>query len=180
MARSCRPTSSSSASASRRRPSLRSRPASTSTTASSTDPLRTSDPDIYAAGDVANVAHPSLGRRVRVEHWANALNGGAAAGRSMPTIPPRTTASPTSSPTSTTWAWSTSATPSPATPSSSAEISTRASSSRSGTRDGVVTAAMNVNVWDVVDDLKAIISRRRPVDLTRLTDLDIPLEDVAP
>ena len=46
-------------------------------------------------------------------------------------------------------------------------------------RDRVVTAAMNVNVWDVVDDLKAIISRRRPVDLTRLTDRDIPLEDVA-
>jgi 3-phenylpropionate/trans-cinnamate dioxygenase ferredoxin reductase subunit len=45
--------------------------------------LRTSDPDIYAAGDVAAVAHPSLGRRIRVEHWANALNGGAAAGRAM-------------------------------------------------------------------------------------------------
>ena len=45
--------------------------------------LRTSDPDIFAAGDVANVAHPLLGRRVRVEHWANALHGGPAAARSM-------------------------------------------------------------------------------------------------
>jgi len=45
--------------------------------------LRTSDPDVYAAGDVAAVAHPSLGRRIRVEHWANALNGGTAAGRAM-------------------------------------------------------------------------------------------------
>ncbi len=43
--------------------------------------LRTSDPDIFAAGDVANVAHPLLGRRVRVEHWANALHGGPAAAR---------------------------------------------------------------------------------------------------
>ena len=45
--------------------------------------LRTSDPDIYAAGDVASVLHPLVGKRIRVEHWSNALNGGAAAGRSM-------------------------------------------------------------------------------------------------
>ena len=36
--------------------------------------LRTSDPDVFAAGDVANAEHPVLGRQVRVEHWANALN----------------------------------------------------------------------------------------------------------
>jgi 3-phenylpropionate/trans-cinnamate dioxygenase ferredoxin reductase subunit len=36
--------------------------------------LRTSDPDVFAAGDVANAEHPVLGRRVRVEHWANALH----------------------------------------------------------------------------------------------------------
>ena len=45
--------------------------------------LRTSDPHIYAAGDVANAHHPLLDRHVRVEHWANALNGGPAAARSM-------------------------------------------------------------------------------------------------
>ncbi|MEJ8634869.1 NAD(P)/FAD-dependent oxidoreductase [Streptomyces sp. MS2.AVA.5] len=45
--------------------------------------LRTSDPDIYAAGDVAAAHHPLLGSRLRVEHWANALNGGPAAARSM-------------------------------------------------------------------------------------------------
>ncbi|MFW6205068.1 MAG: NAD(P)/FAD-dependent oxidoreductase [Actinomycetota bacterium] len=45
--------------------------------------LRTSDPDIYAAGDVAAVDNPLLGARVRVEHWANALDGGPAAARSM-------------------------------------------------------------------------------------------------
>ncbi|MCU1658889.1 MAG: FAD-dependent pyridine nucleotide-disulfide oxidoreductase, partial [Pseudonocardiales bacterium] len=45
--------------------------------------LRTSDPDIYAAGDVANAYNPLLGRRIRVEHWANALHGGPAAARSM-------------------------------------------------------------------------------------------------
>lgn len=36
--------------------------------------LESSDPDIYAVGDVAAHQHPALGRRVRVEHWANALN----------------------------------------------------------------------------------------------------------
>ncbi|RJQ77787.1 NAD(P)/FAD-dependent oxidoreductase [Pseudonocardiaceae bacterium YIM PH 21723] len=41
--------------------------------------LRTSDPDIYAAGDVANHAHPVLGKGIRVEHWANALNQPAVA-----------------------------------------------------------------------------------------------------
>ena len=45
--------------------------------------LRTSDENIFAAGDVANSFNPLLGRRVRVEHWANALNGGPAAARSM-------------------------------------------------------------------------------------------------
>src|SRR5439155_16570821 len=45
--------------------------------------LRASDPDVYAAGDVANAYHPLLGRHLRVEHWANALHGGPAAARSM-------------------------------------------------------------------------------------------------
>lgn len=44
--------------------------------------LRTSDPHVYAAGDVANHDHPSLGR-VRVEHWDNAIQQGRHAARSM-------------------------------------------------------------------------------------------------
>jgi len=35
---------------------------------------RTSDPDIFAAGDCANTPLPCLGRRVRLESWANAQN----------------------------------------------------------------------------------------------------------
>ena len=45
--------------------------------------LRTSDPDVFAAGDVANAQHPLLGRSVRVEHWDNAIEQGAVAGRNM-------------------------------------------------------------------------------------------------
>ena len=89
--------------------------ASRSTTACVVDAaLRTSDPDIFAAGDVANACHPLLGRRIRVEHWANALNGGTAAARvdARPAASP-TTGCPTSSPTSTTSAWSTPGSPRP-------------------------------------------------------------------
>ena len=45
--------------------------------------LRTSAPEVYAAGDVASAMHPFYGRHVRVEHWANALNQGPAAARNM-------------------------------------------------------------------------------------------------
>ena len=45
--------------------------------------LRSSDPDIFAAGDVASALHPVLGRHIRVEHWANALNQPQAAARAM-------------------------------------------------------------------------------------------------
>src|SRR5690606_21363370 len=44
--------------------------------------LRTSDPHAYAVGDIANQQHPLLGRRVRVEHWATALNQPTAAAAS--------------------------------------------------------------------------------------------------
>jgi 3-phenylpropionate/trans-cinnamate dioxygenase ferredoxin reductase component len=45
--------------------------------------LRTSNPDIYAAGDVAEFFNPALGTRIRVEHEDNAYAMGETAGRSM-------------------------------------------------------------------------------------------------
>ncbi|MEQ0560086.1 FAD-dependent oxidoreductase [Amycolatopsis sp. NEAU-NG30] len=45
--------------------------------------LRTEDPDIFAVGDVASVWHERYERRIRVEHWAAATNGGPAAARAM-------------------------------------------------------------------------------------------------
>jgi 3-phenylpropionate/trans-cinnamate dioxygenase ferredoxin reductase subunit len=47
------------------------------------DRLETSVPGIYAAGDVANAWHPFFNTRIRVEHWANALNQGPAAAKNM-------------------------------------------------------------------------------------------------
>ena len=45
--------------------------------------LRTSDPDIFAAGDIARTYNPRLGRHIRVEHWANARRQGVVAARAM-------------------------------------------------------------------------------------------------
>ena len=45
--------------------------------------LRTSAPDIFAAGDVANAYHPLLGRHLRVEHWDNAIGQGVVAAQNM-------------------------------------------------------------------------------------------------
>ena len=45
--------------------------------------LRTSDPDIYAAGDIAAWPDPTFGRILRVEHWDVAFRQGLRAGRNM-------------------------------------------------------------------------------------------------
>jgi 3-phenylpropionate/trans-cinnamate dioxygenase ferredoxin reductase subunit len=45
--------------------------------------LRTSDPDIYAAGDIAAWPEPTFGKRMRVEHWDVAYRQGLRAGRNM-------------------------------------------------------------------------------------------------
>lgn len=45
--------------------------------------LRTSHTDVFAAGDVANHAHPLLGERVRVEHWQNAVSQGKVAAHAL-------------------------------------------------------------------------------------------------
>ncbi|MGH8010892.1 MAG: FAD-dependent oxidoreductase, partial [Candidatus Binataceae bacterium] len=47
------------------------------------DFLRTVNPDIYAAGDVAAFFNPALGKRIRVEHEDNANTMGHVAGRNM-------------------------------------------------------------------------------------------------
>jgi NTE family protein len=45
--------------------------------------LQSSDPDVFAAGDVANVYDPGLGRHSRVEHWDSAVKQGRTAARNM-------------------------------------------------------------------------------------------------
>ena len=43
---------------------------------------------------------------------------------------------------------------------------------------GIVVAGMNVNVWDVNDDIQSLIRSRRQIDPTRLTNPSIPLPDL--
>ena len=129
--------------------------------------LLTSDDDICAAGDVANAYHPLLCRQLRVEHWANALNQPAVAATDHARrSPPPTTGCRTSSPTSTTSAWNTPATPIPtARPGRrSAATCTPGSSSRSGCADGRSVAGMNVNIWDVTEQIEELIRAGERVD----------------
>ena len=123
--------------------------------------LQTSAPGVFAAGDVANAHHPFYGRA----DPRRALGQRAAPGagrRPQHARPARgaTTACRTSSPTSTTSAWSTRASPAPGTASSSAAIPRAASSSPSGWSTIACVAGMNVNVWDVTDHDPAAHPRR--------------------
>jgi 3-phenylpropionate/trans-cinnamate dioxygenase ferredoxin reductase subunit len=45
--------------------------------------LRTSAPDVFAAGDVANADHPVLGHPIRVEHWDTAIKHGRVAAANL-------------------------------------------------------------------------------------------------
>ncbi len=46
-------------------------------------------------------------------------------------------------------------------------------------RDGRVRAGMNVNVWDVIDDIQELIRSKAGIDRDRLTDTDVPLDELA-
>jgi len=45
--------------------------------------MQTNNPDVFAAGDVANFFDPVFGRRRRIEHWDNAMKQGQVAARNM-------------------------------------------------------------------------------------------------
>ena len=142
--------------------------------------LRSTDPDIFAAGDVANSFNPLLGRRVRVEHWANALNGGPVAARSMLGQPVVYDAVPYFYSDQYDLGMECAGLP---TPGSYDEVAFRGD--RAGgefiafwLKDDKVVAGMNVNVWDVNDDIQSLIRSARPVDLSRLTNPDIPVPEI--
>lgn len=142
--------------------------------------LRTSDPDVYAVGDVAAAHHPVLGTRLRVEHWANALNGGPAAARAMlgqevgyDRVP---------------YFFS-----------DQYDVGLEYSGyapaggydqvlirGDAGKREfiafwlsqGRVLAGMNVNVWDVTEHIQALIRSKTPVNREALADPSIPLDSL--
>ena len=140
---------------------------------------RTSAPKIFAAGDVANAWHPFYERHIRVEHWANALNQGPAAARSMlgddvsyDRIPyffsDQYDVGMEYSGYATEWD----------------EVVFRGD--REGGEfvafwltDGRVVGGMNVNVWDVNAHVQTLIRSRQQVDVEALRDTDTPLESLA-
>ena len=132
--------------------------------------LRTADPRVAAAGDIANVDHPVLGRRVRVEHWANAKARGRWRRGPCSVRTPPTATCRSSSPTSTTSAWSTSVTPRRLLRPRRAARGCRGAAFvafwLSGSR---VVAAMHVNTWDATEPLTTLVGSGRAVDAERLT-----------
>jgi 3-phenylpropionate/trans-cinnamate dioxygenase ferredoxin reductase subunit len=137
--------------------------------------LETSAPGVFAAGDVAAAWHPILNQRVRVEHWANALNQGVTAGQNM-----LGAKRPYDRPPyffsdqydfgmeyrghATSWD----------------QVVFRGDPAAREfiafwLADGAVVAAMNANVWEGGDELEALVIARRPVDPALLADEDTPL-----
>ena len=147
--------------------------------------LRSSDPDVFAVGDIANHDHPILGARVRVEHWATALNHPGTAVAAMLGATGRDAGyrelpyffsdqydlgmeyighAP---------------------PGSYDRVVVRGDVAKrefvafwvdGGNR---IKAAMNVNVWDVVDAIKPLIAAGTVVDPVRLADPEVAYPDVA-
>ena len=139
------------------------------------DRLRTSAPAVFAAGDVANAYHPFYGERIRVEHWANALNQGPAAARNMlgggdpyDRLPYFFSDQYDVGMEYLGYARTWDRVVFRGDPASREFIAFWLVEDR-------VVAGMNVNVWDVTEPIQALIRDRVPVDDRRLADTDIPL-----
>ncbi|MDX3529080.1 FAD-dependent oxidoreductase [Streptomyces sp. ID05-39B] len=142
--------------------------------------LRSSHHDIYAAGDVANAFHPLLGTPIRVEHWANALNQPQTAAKAMlgqdvsyDRVPYFFTDQYDLGMEYTGYVE----------PGGYDQVVFRG---RIDTREfiafwlsgGRVLAGMNVNVWDVTDPIRTLVTSGRVVDPKKLADTDVPLADL--
>jgi 3-phenylpropionate/trans-cinnamate dioxygenase ferredoxin reductase subunit len=144
--------------------------------------LRTSDPDVFAAGDVANAFHPLLGKHIRVEHWANAVNQPQTAAKSMlgqdvafDRVPYFFTDQYDLGMEYSGYVE----------PGGYAQVVFRGDvPGREFVAfwlDGAgrVLAGMNVNVWDVNEDVQALVRSGRPVDPAALRDPGRPLDSLA-
>jgi 3-phenylpropionate/trans-cinnamate dioxygenase ferredoxin reductase subunit len=140
--------------------------------------LRTTLPDVFAAGDVANAWHPFFKRNIRVEHWANALNQGPAAAQAMlgqdvcyDRIPyffsDQYDVGMEYSGYATEWD----------------EVIYRGAVADGEfiafwLKDQRVIAGMNVNVWDVNEQVQALIRSRQEINPAALRDEDTPLGEL--
>jgi 3-phenylpropionate/trans-cinnamate dioxygenase ferredoxin reductase component len=141
--------------------------------------LVTSDPDIYAVGDIAAAEHPLFGTRIRTEHWANALKQPAVAVAGMLGKPGEYAELP--------YFFTdqydlgmeyVGHAPSFDRVVFRGDVAGREFVAFWLDADNRVLAGMNVNVWDVLDDVKGLIKSRTPVDADRLADSQSPLSDL--
>jgi NADPH-dependent 2,4-dienoyl-CoA reductase/sulfur reductase-like enzyme len=141
--------------------------------------LRSSDPDIYAVGDVANQDHPLLGR-LRVEHWANALNQPASAAAAM--LGDKSARSD-QLPYFYSDQYDTGMEYIGFAPSYDRVVVRGDTDAREFVafwldEDRHVRAVMNFNVWDVVDEVRPVIVEQRVVDPDRVADPDVAWADL--
>jgi 3-phenylpropionate/trans-cinnamate dioxygenase ferredoxin reductase subunit len=150
--------------------------------------LRTSDPDVYACGDVASWPSGLAGQRLRVEHWGNALKGGPAAavsmlGRDEPYDPVPYFFSDQYDLGMEYAGW--------VPRHGYDQVVVRGSLAAADgnapefvafwVKDGRVLAGMNANVWDVQDDIQRLVQAGyagTAVDPARLADPDVALADL--
>src|SRR5690606_3179975 len=142
--------------------------------------MRSSNPDIFAAGDVANAFHPLANMRLRSEHWANAIGEGKAAARGMLGLDESYEDIPY---------FYTDQFDVGMEYSGYGPLTKGAKVVYRGDRDarefiafwlkdGVVVAGMNLNVWGVNEQVQRLIRSGTVVDEARLVDESIPLENV--
>jgi 3-phenylpropionate/trans-cinnamate dioxygenase ferredoxin reductase subunit len=144
--------------------------------------LRTSAPGVYAAGDVANAYHPVIQRHLRSEHWDNALKAGKVAARGMMGRPARHDGIPYFYTDQYDLGMELSGYPPLM---ADAELVVRGDLEAREfiafwVSDGRVVGGMNVNVWDVQKQIKALISSGERVDASALRDPDTPLDSLLP
>jgi 3-phenylpropionate/trans-cinnamate dioxygenase ferredoxin reductase subunit len=133
--------------------------------------LRTSDPDIFAVGDIASALHPLFETRIRTEHWANALKQPAVAAAGMLGKPTEYAELP--------YFFTDQYDLGMEYVGHAPEYDRVVFRGDLDRREFVafwldaenrVLAGMNVNVWDVLDDVKSLIRSRTPVDPDKLAD----------
>lgn len=141
--------------------------------------LRSSDPDIYAVGDIAAAEHPLFATRIRTEHWANALKQPTVAVAGMLGKPGEYAELP--------YFFTdqydlgmeyVGHAPSFDRVVFRGDVAGREFVAFWLDADNRVLAGMNVNIWDVLDDVKALIRSSTPVDADRLADPQSPLSDL--
>lgn len=141
--------------------------------------LCSSNSDIYAVGDIAAAEHPLYGTRIRTEHWANALKQPAVATAGMLGAPGQYAELPYFF----TDQYDLGMEYVGHAPNYDRVVFRGDVDKREFVAfwlDGAnrVLAGMNVNIWDVLDDVKTLIRSQRPVDPGRLADPNTALGEL--